>query len=345
LIQASLAALATAPALIHRPAFAQDAELVIEPARRPFGRVTAGGLAVREYPSTQAAVLRRLNVNDVVEVLGQTVGDGPTTYNPVWFQLPDGFAHSGFVQPAENSLNAPLDAVGPDGLWGEVTVPSSDGRAGADEAAPLLARYPYGCVIRVDEVVAGADGAAWYRISEGDDPSPAFLRAVHVRPITADEIAPLSPDVPGEAKRIEVDLARQQMTAFEYEQPVFSARVSTGAVLTLPDGTVTDRRTTTGEHSVFLKILGQRMNGGSAGDADYYNLPGVSWVSYFTGSGIAFHGTYWHNDYGRPRSRGCVNMLPEDAKWVFRWTQPGPNLDERWIRRAARSAGTRVTVF
>jgi len=24
---------------------------------------------------------------------------------------------------------------------------------------------------------------------------------------------------------------------------------------------------------------------------------------------IAVHGTYWHNDYGRPRSHGCVNVL------------------------------------
>jgi lipoprotein-anchoring transpeptidase ErfK/SrfK len=53
-----------------------------------------------------------------------------------------------------------------------------------------------------------------------------------------------------------------------------------------------------------------------------YDLPGVPWVSFFTGTGVAFHGTYWHNDYGRPLSRGCVNLRSEDAKFIYRWTKP-----------------------
>ena len=53
-----------------------------------------------------------------------------------------------------------------------------------------------------------------------------------------------------------------------------------------------------------------------------YDLPGVPWVSYFSGNGAAIHGTYWHNDYGTPKSSGCLNVRPEDAKWLFRWTLP-----------------------
>jgi lipoprotein-anchoring transpeptidase ErfK/SrfK len=53
-----------------------------------------------------------------------------------------------------------------------------------------------------------------------------------------------------------------------------------------------------------------------------YELPGVPWVSYFTSTGVAFHGTYWHSDYGRPQSHGCINMRPEEAKWLFRWSTP-----------------------
>ena len=53
-----------------------------------------------------------------------------------------------------------------------------------------------------------------------------------------------------------------------------------------------------------------------------YHLPGVPWVSFFTGTGVAFHGTYWHNDYGRPSSRGCVNLRSEDAKFIYRWSRP-----------------------
>jgi hypothetical protein len=55
------------------------------------------------------------------------------------------------------------------------------------------------------------------------------------------------------------------------------------------------------------------------GDAEegIYDLPGVPWCSFFTGTGVAIHGTYWHNDYGRPRSHGCVNLPSMDAKFIY----------------------------
>jgi hypothetical protein len=37
---------------------------------------------------------------------------------------------------------------------------------------------------------------------------------------------------------------------------------------------------------------------------------------------MSFHGTYWHNDFGQPRSHGCVNMTVQAAKWLFRWSNP-----------------------
>jgi len=62
----------------------------------------------------------------------------------------------------------------------------------------------------------------------------------------------------------------------------------------------------------------------AAGDAlSGYDLPGVGWPTIFISSnGVAIHSTYWHNDYGIPKSHGCVNARPDDAKWVFRWTLP-----------------------
>ncbi len=47
-----------------------------------------------------------------------------------------------------------------------------------------------------------------------------------------------------------------------------------------------------------------------------------------TKSGISFHGTYWHNDVGKPRSHGCLNLSPQAAHWVYRWTAPAVPLDE-----------------
>ncbi len=56
--------------------------------------------------------------------------------------------------------------------------------------------------------------------------------------------------------------------------------------------------------------------------ASGYDLPGVPWVMYFTEAGLSLHGTFWHNDFGHPKSHGCVNLSVAAAKWLFRWTDP-----------------------
>ena len=77
------------------------------------------------------------------------------------------------------------------------------------------------------------------------------------------------------------------------------------------------------------------MWGGIVGDEGSFDLPGIPWVSYFTTGGVAFHGTYWHNDYGAPRSHGCVNVTSEDAKWLFRWSMPYADSNpENWYTQA-----------
>ncbi len=72
-----------------------------------------------------------------------------------------------------------------------------------------------------------------------------------------------------------------------------------------------------------------------------YDLPGVPWVCYITDDGVSFHGTYWHNDFGAPRSHGCVNMTPAAAKWLYRWTSPVVPAEEQevWV-----SYGTEVNI-
>ncbi|MFN3492021.1 MAG: L,D-transpeptidase, partial [Anaerolineales bacterium] len=76
--------------------------------------------------------------------------------------------------------------------------------------------------------------------------------------------------------------------------------------------------------------------------ANIYSLPGVPWCSFFTGSGHAFHGTYWHNDYGRPRSNGCVNLPSSVSKWVYRWTSPVVPVGVDYLQLPGQ--GTRVIV-
>jgi lipoprotein-anchoring transpeptidase ErfK/SrfK len=52
-----------------------------------------------------------------------------------------------------------------------------------------------------------------------------------------------------------------------------------------------------------------------------FELRDVPWVEYFE-AGYAIHAAFWHEGYGRPRSHGCVNVSPIDARRVFMWTDP-----------------------
>ena len=62
----------------------------------------------------------------------------------------------------------------------------------------------------------------------------------------------------------------------------------------------------------------------------------------FTEAGVAVHGAYWHNDFGHQRSHGCVNVLAQDAKWVYRWSQPYAEYEDTLL--LVKDGGTPVIV-
>ncbi len=317
--------------------------LVVEPTRRPLGRAIIRNLIVREAPATNAKEVRKLQLNEVIALAGQVSTAGPQRHNPIWYKTKGGWVHSGNVQPVDDKRNAPLNQMEGESMWGEVTVPVSPLRAQPDSAAPARRNLFFGMVFRITQLAQDSKGEVWYRIADGNTGNIGFIEARHMRPLTAADFAPISPHVPLEKKRIDVDLKRQTATAFEDGEPVFTARVATGGRYRTPEG-VRNFFTIPGDHRIFRKIAGQLMAGGSSGYDGYY-LPGVSWVSYFTTSGIAFHSTYWHNDYGAPRSHGCVNMLPEDSQWVFRWTLPAFPVSTQQMQITPRAEGSHVKVF
>jgi lipoprotein-anchoring transpeptidase ErfK/SrfK len=212
----------------------------------------------------------------------------------------------------------------------EVTVPyaeaelvraaSSNSWVKARQEVGMPLRVYYSQVFWVDQLVTDDAGAIYYRINPnyygGVDmllvPAEAF------RPINPDELSPLSPQV--EEKKIEVDLERQTMSCFEDGVEVKYCRVSTGAKFNARGEAVDTWSTPVGQHRVTRKFVSLQMSGGTTGAG--YDIPGIGWVVIFATGGVAFHSTFWHNLYGDPLSRGCVNLTPENAKWVFRWTMP-----------------------
>lgn len=173
----------------------------------------------------------------------------------------------------------------------------------------------------------------WYKIYDRQTLESLYAPAHEMRVVSTAEFSPLSPDIPEENKHIYVDLTTQTVTAFEGEVAVFSARCASGA---------RGSETPHGDFSTYHKGPSVRMTNQGDGTENTYHLPGVPWVSFFTGSGVAFHGTYWHNDYGRPSSRGCVNLTSDDSKFIYRWSRPEVPVGTPYLNQPG--AGTLVQV-
>ncbi len=86
---------------------------------------------------------------------------------------------------------------------------------------------------------------------------------------------------------------------------------------------------------------------GSWSSSPIHRTPAVPWSTFVATGGVAIHGAFWHNNFGTPRSHGCINLRPEDAKWVYRWTTPYVSLKQSEIRytdwQVALANGTHVT--
>jgi lipoprotein-anchoring transpeptidase ErfK/SrfK len=112
---------------------------------------------------------------------------------------------------------------------------------------------------------------------------------------------------PNDGRWIDVNLSQQQIYAYEGDNLVNTFIVSTG----LPD-----TPTVTGEFRIYVKVPLQDMSGPG------YYLTDVPWVMFFY-EDYGFHGTYWHNNFGTPMSRGCVNLTVDDAAWLYQWASVG----------------------
>ncbi len=306
-----------------------------------LGRAAGPGPArVLSRPGPHGNLVRWLQPDDVAVILREVVGRGLLPHNHVWFELEDGYAYSSYLQPVLNLPNTPLTTLPAGGVWTEVSIPYVDALAGADPAREKVYRLYYSSVFKITEILSGFDGAPWYRVYD-ENGSRMFAPAEAFRPIPAEELTPLSPEA--EEKHVEVHLEAQTLAAFEGEREVFHTRIASGAFFFGADGRTLVNGTPGGPHPIWSKRISRHMAGGTLESG--YDLPGVGWVAYFAANGAAIHSTYWHNDFGTPKSHGCLNCRPEDAKWLFRWTlpqvpyQPG-DITVQWSNR-----GTTVDIL
>jgi hypothetical protein len=140
-----------------------------------------------------------------------------------------------------------------------------------------------------------------------------------------------------EQRWLDIGIRSQTLIAWKGRTPVFATLVSTGTgMLGDPE---TTHATPRGVFTVFAKHVSSRMSGDELGGE--YQIDDVPYVQYFHKS-YALHGAFWHDDFGRVRSHGCVNLSPADAAWVFEFTSP--EVPQGWHGAHAGSGGTTVFI-
>ncbi|MDQ1131282.1 L,D-transpeptidase [Microbacterium sp. SORGH_AS_0888] len=209
-----------------------------------------------------------------------------------------------------------------------LTVRNSDGAvtvsADAAAIAPAVAALP-GTVNRapVDgTVVTNSSGDVLSDITTGvsgrtlgDTSGVAAAFAAQLAGGDAQFVLPVTETAPAVTKlqrSVEVNLSEQRLYLHENGKVVDTWLISSGKP---------GFETHTGNFRIGWKTPEQTMRGYN-GDGTMYETPNVKWAAYFNGD-EAFHGVYWHNNFGQQMSHGCVGMPEWRAEQVYDWAPEG----------------------
>ncbi len=334
------------------------------PAGDRLGRIAVSpdfySTPLRPSPNENATIIRQVGQDEVVvwqrAVVGSTAVGGISRQ---WVETPNGYIYLPHVQPVQNLPNTPITAVpaGKPGFWAEVTVPYIDLQDPNPPIAPAIKylmglnqpiRLYYGQVVWLDQIAKDSTGKIVYRFNElpghgygyGD---VFFADAAAFRPLTADDVSPINPNVDPATKKITVDSTpeHQTLSCFEGKNEVYFCRISSGDDNAQYSTPVGDQAVARKIYSIYMAANLGKAAGGSNG----YDTMGVPWPTFFNLTvGAAIHGVFWHNYFGQQKSHGCINVAPEDAKWIFRWTSPFVSLDQSEIQMQWPNVGTKVSV-
>ena len=138
-------------------------------------------------------------------------------------------------------------------------------------------------------------------------------------------------------KWLDINVTKQTLVAYDGTKPVYATLISSGeAGLDDPEHSTATKR---GIFRIHTKHLSTTMASDEVGEE--FELRDVPYVQYFE-DGYALHGAYWHDRFGVPKSHGCINLAPEDARRLFFFTEP--EVPSGWHGRLLPLKGTVVFV-
>jgi lipoprotein-anchoring transpeptidase ErfK/SrfK len=213
---------------------------------------------------------------------------------------------SGLV-PTQENLWAPAEIAKPEvtpiGASAFAVQDANTPSAVPTEVTPTATPAPTEAPTEAPMVIPAATETPASLVMERVEDTPT---SEYTPPTDADRDEPLASGGNG-GRWIDVNLSQQMVYAYEGDTVVNSFVVSTG---------VAGTPTVTGRYKIYVKNRMQDMSGPG------YYLRDVPWVMFFYGD-YGLHGTYWHNNFGVPMSRGCVNLTIDDAAWLFSWASVG----------------------
>lgn len=141
---------------------------------------------------------------------------------------------------------------------------------------------------------------------------------------------------------IDISLSAGTLSMLEGKKIIYSTLMSPGAggttqsaKLTIPE-LLAGAFSPLGLYRVSYKYRSAVMTPEEGPDPEKTWIDDVPYTVYFRPP-YAIHTAYWHEDFGHPKSGGCINVSPIDARRIFGWTEP--RVPEGWYGASNRLPG------
>ena len=188
---------------------------------------------------------------------------------------------------------------------------------------PTVADLRNEMVLKTDGDITNSEGIKWYHIVFDEwvrypdrTARDWYISSDYLKEVDSyTEKLKSEKNIAKSTKKIVVKLREQRLYAYDDGSVFMDVPISSG---------LDDLPTPIGTFNIFSKTPSRYMQGPLPGVSDQeYDLPGVPWTMYFTHSGAAIHGAYWHNNFGEQWSHGCINLIPADAEILYAWADAG----------------------
>ncbi len=212
-------------------------------------------------------------------------------------------------------------------------------RTGPGTDYKKIYRLRNGIVLHTSHKIIKSNGEIWYKVTFAGEKvnkknrikGDWYVSAKYLKPVDniKSYIYEIDKSIIDQNKVIYINLKSQTLEAYEGDRLFLKTKISTGLL---------DTPTPPGEYYVHYMTPSRYMQDDATNTDDvnqtttpkeYYDLPGVPFTMYFDTDGKAIHGAYWHNNFGKHSSHGCVNLPITESEKLYRWTPVGTNVIAR----------------